>query len=67
MRYDSEHKERTRQRVLSEAAAAIRAVGPDGIGVAGVMGQSGADAWSVLRAFRIEGRSGRAGDLTDVR
>jgi TetR/AcrR family transcriptional repressor of nem operon len=41
MRYDSEHKERTRQRVLSEAAAAIRAVGPDGIGVAGVMAKAG--------------------------
>jgi TetR/AcrR family transcriptional repressor of nem operon len=41
MRYDSEHKERTRQRVLSEAAAAIRAVGPDGIGVAGLMAKAG--------------------------
>ncbi len=41
MRYDSEHKERTRQRVLSEAATAIRAVGPSGIGVAGVMAKAG--------------------------
>jgi TetR/AcrR family transcriptional repressor of nem operon len=41
MRYNSEHKERTRQRVLSEAAAAIRAAGPDGIGVAGVMAKAG--------------------------
>jgi len=41
MRYDSEHKEKTRQRVLSEAAAAIRAVGPDGIGVAGLMAKAG--------------------------
>ena len=41
MRYDSDHKERTRQRVLSEAAAAIRAVGPDGIGVAGLMAKAG--------------------------
>ena len=41
MRYDSEHKEQTRQRVLSEAAAAIRAVGPDGIGVAGLMAKAG--------------------------
>jgi len=41
MRYDSEHKERTRQRVLSEAAAAIRASGPDGIGVAGLMAKAG--------------------------
>lgn len=41
MRYDSEHKERTRQRVLSEAAAAIRSSGPDGIGVAGLMAKAG--------------------------
>jgi TetR/AcrR family transcriptional repressor of nem operon len=41
MRYDIEHKERTRQRVLSEAAAAIRAVGPNGIGVADLMGKAG--------------------------
>jgi len=41
VRYDNEHKERTRHRVLSEAAAAIRAVGPDGIGVAGLMAKAG--------------------------
>lgn len=41
MRYDSEHKERTRQRVLTEAAAAIRAHGPDGIGVATLMAKAG--------------------------
>lgn len=41
MRYDNEHKERTRQRVLSEAAAAIRTAGPDGIGVAGLMARAG--------------------------
>ncbi len=41
MRYDSEHKERTRRRVLNEAAAAIRAVGPGGIGVAGLMAKAG--------------------------
>lgn len=41
MRYDSEHKERTRQRVLTEAAAAIRANGPDGISVASLMGKAG--------------------------
>lgn len=41
MRYDSEHKERTRQRVLKEAAAAIRAHGPDGISVATLMGKAG--------------------------
>lgn len=41
MRYDTEHKERTRARVLSEAASTIRAVGPDGIGVAGLMAKVG--------------------------
>jgi TetR/AcrR family transcriptional repressor of nem operon len=41
MRYDSEHKERTRAKVLGEAAATIRAVGPDGIGVAGLMAKVG--------------------------
>jgi len=41
MRYDSEHKARTRARVVQEAAATIRAVGPDGIGVAGLMAKVG--------------------------
>lgn len=41
MRYDAEHKQRTRARVLREAAAAIRAEGPDRIGVAAIMGRAG--------------------------
>ncbi|MBX3622491.1 MAG: TetR/AcrR family transcriptional regulator [Rhizobacter sp.] len=41
MRYDAEHKQRTRSRVLKEAAAAIRAEGPDRIGVAAIMGRAG--------------------------
>src|SRR5579885_913914 len=41
MRYDAEHKERTRERVLKEAAKAIRAKGPHGVSVAGVMGRAG--------------------------
>ena len=41
MRYDSEHKEKTRERVLKEAAKAIRAEGPHKIGVAGVMKRAG--------------------------
>jgi TetR/AcrR family transcriptional regulator, transcriptional repressor for nem operon len=41
MRYDSEHKERTRSRVLKEAAKAIRAEGPHRVGVAGVMAEAG--------------------------
>jgi TetR/AcrR family transcriptional repressor of nem operon len=41
MRYDSEHKQQTRARVLKEAARAIRAQGPHGIAVAGVMAKAG--------------------------
>jgi TetR/AcrR family transcriptional regulator, transcriptional repressor for nem operon len=41
MRYDAEHKERTRARVLDEAVKAIRAEGPHKIGVAGVMARAG--------------------------
>ena len=41
MRYDTEHKARTRAKVLNEAAAAIRAAGPDGVGVAGLMAKVG--------------------------
>jgi TetR/AcrR family transcriptional repressor of nem operon len=41
MRYDDEHKQRTRERVLKEAAKAIRATGPHRIGVADVMAKAG--------------------------
>ena len=41
MRYDSEHKAQTRERVLTEAAAAIRAEGPDRVGVAALMKRAG--------------------------
>ena len=41
MRYDGEHKARTRERVLKEAAAAIRADGSDRVGVAAVMARAG--------------------------
>jgi TetR/AcrR family transcriptional regulator, transcriptional repressor for nem operon len=41
MRYDSEHKQRTRERVLKAAAKAIRAQGPHRVGVATVMGKAG--------------------------
>jgi len=41
MRYDAERKERTRARVLKEAAKAIRAEGPHRIGVATVMAKAG--------------------------
>lgn len=41
MRYDSEHKSETRKRVLKEAARDIRAKGPGGIAVAGIMARAG--------------------------
>jgi len=41
MRYDDNHKERTRARVLAEAAAAIRSKGAERVGVAEVMGGAG--------------------------
>jgi TetR/AcrR family transcriptional regulator, transcriptional repressor for nem operon len=41
MRYDAEHKQKTRERVLTEAARAIRAEGPHRIGVAAVMAKAG--------------------------
>jgi TetR/AcrR family transcriptional repressor of nem operon len=41
MRYDSEHKAQTRERVLQEASAAIRSQGPDRIGVAAIMARAG--------------------------
>ena len=41
MRYDGEHKARTRERVLKEAAKAIRAQGPHRVGVAEVMAKAG--------------------------
>ena len=41
MRYDAEHKQKTRDRVLKEAAKAIRAEGPHRVGVAGIMAKAG--------------------------
>src|SRR5260221_5348812 len=41
MRYGTEHKQRTREKVLKAAAKAIRAKGPDRIGVAEVMADVG--------------------------
>jgi TetR/AcrR family transcriptional repressor of nem operon len=41
MRYDAEHKEQTRRRVLRAAAQAIRAEGPHKVGVADVMAKAG--------------------------
>jgi TetR/AcrR family transcriptional repressor of nem operon len=41
MRYGDTHKEETRKKVLRAAAAAVRARGPDGVGVAEIMAQAG--------------------------
>ena len=41
MRYDSEHKAKTRELLLQEAASAIRAEGPDRISIAAIMGRAG--------------------------
>jgi TetR/AcrR family transcriptional repressor of nem operon len=41
MRYGPDHKQKTRERVLTEAAKAIRAEGPHQIAVAGVMARAG--------------------------
>ena len=41
MRYDSEHKQKTREKVITAAAKAIRAKGPEGVGVAQMMADVG--------------------------
>jgi TetR/AcrR family transcriptional repressor of nem operon len=41
MRYDPEHKQRTRARVLQEASRSLRMNGPDKLGVADVMRNAG--------------------------
>lgn len=41
MRYDAEHKERTRAKVLATAARALKVEGPDKLGVADVMRAAG--------------------------
>ena len=41
MRYDADHKRKTRERVVQEAAKAIRAEGPHQIAVAGIMAKAG--------------------------
>src|SRR5512139_2100561 len=41
MRYDTDHKQKTREKVLKAAAKAIRTEGPHRVGVAGVMRNAG--------------------------
>jgi TetR/AcrR family transcriptional repressor of nem operon len=52
MRYDAEHKERTRERVVNVAAAAIREHGPSGIGVADLMNKAGLTHGGFYAHFR---------------
>ncbi len=52
MRYDAEHKQKTRAKVLQVAAKAIRAEGPDRIGVAGVMAEAGLTHGGFYAHFR---------------
>ncbi|OPD98444.1 TetR family transcriptional regulator [Pseudomonas aeruginosa] len=41
MRYDTEHKQKTRRRLLTVAAQQIRAEGPDRIGISAIMAKAG--------------------------
>jgi len=41
VRYSSEHRQQTRERIVQEAAKEVRAKGPDGVAVAGVMARAG--------------------------
>jgi TetR/AcrR family transcriptional repressor of nem operon len=41
MRYSDTHKQETRKRVVQAAAGAVRAKGPDGVGVAEIMAEAG--------------------------
>jgi len=52
MRYDAEHKQKTHLKVVKAAAKAIRADGPDRIGVAGVMAQAGLTHGGFYAHFR---------------
>ena len=52
MRYGDTHKAETRQKVVRAAAAAVRAKGPDGIGVAAIMAQAGLTHGGFYAHFR---------------
>src|SRR6516165_1718358 len=52
MRYDHNHKERTRARLLAEAAAAIRGKGIERVGVAEVMAGAGLTHGGFYSHFR---------------
>jgi TetR/AcrR family transcriptional repressor of nem operon len=52
MRYDPDHKGRTRERVIEAAARSLRAHGPKGVGVADIMGQAGLTPGGFYAHFR---------------
>jgi TetR/AcrR family transcriptional repressor of nem operon len=52
MRYDPEHRQRTREKVVRAAAVAIRKHGPDRIGVAGLMAKAGLTHGGFYAHFR---------------
>ncbi len=52
MRYEADHKEKTRQRVLKEAAKAIREEGPHRVAVAEVMAKAGLTVGGFYAHFR---------------
>ncbi|MEI9926731.1 MAG: TetR/AcrR family transcriptional regulator [Sphingomonas sp.] len=52
MRYDAEHRGKTRETIVREAAAAIRARGPEGVGVAALMKRAGLTHGGFYAHFR---------------
>ncbi|MBD3733508.1 MAG: TetR/AcrR family transcriptional regulator [Sphingopyxis sp.] len=52
MRYSSDHKAETRERVLKEAANEIRAKGPDNVAVSGIMARAGLTHGGFYAHFR---------------
>ena len=58
MRMTSERKAETRERILAAAGALFRSHGIDAVGVDAIMHRGRADAWRLLRAFRVEGGAG---------
>jgi TetR/AcrR family transcriptional repressor of nem operon len=55
MRYDADHKQKTREKVLKAAAKAIRAHGPHRVGVAGVMRSAGLTHGGFYAHFESKG------------
>jgi lysylphosphatidylglycerol synthetase-like protein (DUF2156 family) len=54
MRYADDHKQQTHERLVKEAAAMLRAEGPERMSVATLMAKLG-HPWRLLCAFPLEG------------